>query len=197
FFDGAAFDVAADDRGRVYLSGARGDWTDVAVLDTARGEVVARWGGVWAKSFLRLSADQRRLYFATQGVSPGSTDAPVLPGRPDDQPATYRSPARAEHALGGDFVVTPDGRFLLSRTGTVLRASGGPGADLRYETTLVPFLAAAADPDAGVLFLCTEDGRLRRYSYPELKLQSVARLPGVGYQAACDGRQGRLYVAVF
>jgi hypothetical protein len=54
---------------------------------------------------------------------------------------------------------------------------------------------AAADPDAGVLLLCTEDGRPRRHSYPDLKLQSVARLPGVGYQAACDGRQGRLYVA--
>jgi hypothetical protein len=79
----AAFDVAADDRGRVYLSGARGDWTNVAVLDTTSGEVVGRWGGVWAKSFLRLSADQKRLYIATQGVQPGSLDllADVGPGR--------------------------------------------------------------------------------------------------------------------
>ncbi|HKB36560.1 MAG TPA: c-type cytochrome domain-containing protein, partial [Gemmataceae bacterium] len=35
----AAFDIAADDRGRVYLSGARGDWSDVAVVETVRGEV--------------------------------------------------------------------------------------------------------------------------------------------------------------
>src|SRR5205823_12335406 len=88
--DIAVFDVAADDRGRVYLSGARGDWTDVAVLDTASGEVVARWGGVWAKSFLRLSADQKRLYIATQGVNPGSIDALLIPTKLDEKPAMYR-----------------------------------------------------------------------------------------------------------
>src|SRR5262249_4016607 len=35
------------------------------------------------------------------------------------------------------------------------------------------------------------------YSYPAFKLRATYRLPGVGYQAACDGKQGRLYVAVF
>ncbi|MBI1914579.1 MAG: hypothetical protein HYS12_07555 [Planctomycetes bacterium] len=193
--DVPAFDIAADDRGRVYLSGARGDWTDVTVLDSATGAVVARWGGVWAKSFLRLSADQKRLYVATQGVNPGSIDALVIPGKLDDKPATYRSPARNEHDLGGDFVVGPDGRFLLSKTGTVLRAGVGQGSDLRYETTLVPFLAAAIDGEA--VFLCTEDGSLRRYSATDWKRQAIYRLPGVGYQAVSDAKQGRLYVAVF
>jgi WD40 repeat protein len=193
----AAFDIAADDRGRVYLSGARGDWTDVAVLDTASGEVVGRWGGVWAKSFLRLSADQKRLYIATQGVQPGSLDALVLPGKPDEKPATYRSPARNEQDLGGDFLVAADGRFLLSKTGTVLRAGVGQAVDLHYETTLVPFLAAAVDAEGGAAFLCTDDGSLRQYSYPDFKRRATYRLPGVGYQVVCDGAAGRLYVAVF
>ncbi len=193
----AAFDVAADDRARVYLSGGRGGWSDVTVLDARSGSVAARWGGVWGRSFLRLSADQKRLYFSTQGVSPGSLEALVIPGRLDEKPAIYRSPARDGHALGGEFVVSPDGRFLLSKTGVVLRAGGGPDNDLRYETTLVPFLAASVDAEPGAAVLCSEDGALRRYSYPIFKLLAEYRLPGVAYQVACDEKAGRLYVAVF
>jgi hypothetical protein len=189
------FDVAADDKGRIYLSGGRGDWSDVTVYDN--GKLAGRWGGVWAKSFLRLSADQKRLYFSTQGVSPGSVEAFVIPGNPSEKPATYRSPARGERALGGEFLVTPDGRFVLSKTGVVLRSAAGPDADLRSETTLVPFLSAAVDADRRAAFLCTEDGTLRQYSYPEFKLQAKYKLPGVGYQAVCDGKSGLLYVAVF
>ena len=43
-FEGVPFDVVADDKGRVYVSGGRGEWTDVTVLDTAKGTVAARWG---------------------------------------------------------------------------------------------------------------------------------------------------------
>src|SRR5262249_3657532 len=149
-----------------------------AILDTVSGELVARWGGVWAKSFLRLSADQKRLYVATQGVHPGSIEALVIPGKLEEKPASYRSPARTEYDLGGEFVVAPDGRFLLSKTGTVLRTGVGQEADLRYETTVVPFLAAAIDAEGGAAFLCTEDGSLRQYSYPDFKRQPTSRLPG-------------------
>ena len=194
---GVPFDVAADDRGRVYVSGGRGDWTDITVLDTAKDTVAARWGGVWSRSFLRLARDQKRLYFSTQGVSPGYVEALVIPKNLGDKPATYRSPTKGGRRLGGDFVLTPHGRFLLSKTGTVLRTGVGQETDLRYETTLAPFLAAAVDVEGGSLFLCTEDGGLRQYSYPDFKLRATYRLPGVGYQAVCDGKAGRLYVAVF
>ena len=43
----AAYDVAFTDAGLVFLSGAGRDWTDVAVFDTSKGEVVTRWGGIW------------------------------------------------------------------------------------------------------------------------------------------------------
>jgi WD40 repeat protein len=190
------YDLAADDRGRVYLSGGRGDWTDVAVVDAARG-TVARWGGVWNRSFVRLSADQKRLYVSTQGVTPGVLEALVVPERVEDKPAQYRSPAVKDHALGGEFVVTPDNRFVLCRSGVVLRAAAGADNDLKYETTLPGFLAAAVDAEAGAAYLCGEDGSLRQYSYPDFKPKGVYRLPGVGYQATVDGKQGRLYVAVF
>src|SRR5207237_10161863 len=95
----SAYDLTADDRGRVYLSGEARDWTDVAAVDAEQGAVLARWGGIWTRSLLRLSADQKRLYVATQGVNPGSADALVLPARPEENPALYPAPAPHAPAL--------------------------------------------------------------------------------------------------
>jgi WD40 repeat protein len=190
------YDLAADDRGRLYLSGDSRDYAEIAVADM-RGTVLSRWGGIWTRSLLRLSADQKRLYIATQGVTPGSIDGLVLPLRLEDKPAIYRSPARNDKALGGDFLVTPDGRYLIARNGPVLKSAADQGADLHHETTLKPHLAAAVAPDLGLAFLCTDDRGLLVYSYPEFKLRSIHKLPGVAYQAVCDNKNGRLYLAVF
>src|SRR5262249_41607075 len=72
------YDLAADDRGRLYLSGESRDYAEIAVADM-KGTVLSRWGGIWTRSLLRLSADQKRLYIGTQGVTPGSIDGVVLP----------------------------------------------------------------------------------------------------------------------
>jgi WD40 repeat protein/mono/diheme cytochrome c family protein len=194
---GVAYDVAAGDNGVVYLSGGSGDWTDVIVLDADRGTVLARWGGVWTRSLLQLAPDQKRLYVSTQGVTPGLIEGLSLPARLDAKPTAYRSPAAGKHPLGGPFSVTPDGKYLLCRTGTVLRLTGDRDTDLQHAATLEPFLAAAVDVERGAVLTFTADGRLERYSYPEFKPQGGQRLGIVAYQAACLGKQGQLYVAGF
>jgi mono/diheme cytochrome c family protein len=194
---GVVYDVAAADNGHVYLSGGSSDWTDVLVLDANQGTVLARWGGVWTRSLLQLAPDQKHLYFSTQGVTPGLIEGLPLPARLDEKPAGYRSPAAGKHPLGGPFSITPDGKYLLCRTGTVLRLTGDRDTDLQHAATLEPFLAAAVDPELGAALLLTAEGRLERYSYPEFKPQGGQRLGIVAYQAVCAGKEGRLYVAGF
>jgi dipeptidyl aminopeptidase/acylaminoacyl peptidase len=194
----AGYDVAATDGGLVFVSGGSGEWTDLTVLDADKGSIVTRWGGVWGRSFLQLSADQRRLYYSSQGVTPGTVDALTIPHRFDDPaPAPFRSPAVGRHPLGGAFLATPDGRFLLFKTGTVLRLSATREDDLPFHAALEPFLAAAVDPDVGAAFVLARDGALKHYSYPDFKLRATYRLGLAGYQVALDGRHGRLYVAGF
>jgi WD40 repeat protein/mono/diheme cytochrome c family protein len=194
---GAAYDVAAGDNGRVFLSGGSGEWTDILILDANRGTVAGRWGGFWRRSLLQLAPDRKHLYVSTQGVTPGLVEALALSSRPDEKPAVVRSPAAAKHPLGGPFTVTPDGKFLLCRTGTVLRLTGDRDTDLRHAATLEPFLAAAVDPDLGAALVLTADGWLKWYAYPDFKPQGGRRLGVVAYQAVCAGKQGRLYVAGF
>ena len=191
-----AYDLVADDRDRLFLAGLGRDYAEVAVTDT-NGAVLSRWGGIWTRSLIKLSADQKRLYVATQGVTPGSIDGFVLPSRLDDKPAPYRSPARNDRQLGGDFLVTSDGHHVIARTGVVLKTAPEQSADLQYDATLRPHLAAVVAPELKLAFLCTNEGMLLAYSYPEFKLRSIGKLPGIAYQAACDAKTGRLYLAVF
>jgi WD40 repeat protein len=190
------YDVSATDSGLAFISGGKGDWTDVAVVRLDRQSVLARWGGVWTRSFLQLSADQKRLYFSTQGVSPGQIEAFVLPKSADEKPAQYGSPARGQHPLGGEFLTTSDGKYLLCKNGTVLRLSADREDDLKHHLSLKPFLAAAVDPAAGLMLAVAPDGSLRVYSYPDFKLRATYRLAAAAYQVAFDGKQMRLYAAV-
>jgi WD40 repeat protein/mono/diheme cytochrome c family protein len=189
------YDVAAGDNGLLFLTGAAGDWTEIAVVDANKASVVARWGGVWARSFVNLTPDATRLYYSSQGVSPGKVEGLALPRKLDERPAAYASPEVGKHPLGGDFVISPDGKFLLCKTGTVLRLSATRDDDLKQAATIEPFVAAAVAPELGAVFTLARDGTLHVTSYPDFRPTGTYRLGGVGYAMACDGKAGRLYVA--
>jgi WD40 repeat protein/mono/diheme cytochrome c family protein len=189
------YDVAAGDNGLLFLTGAAGDWTEITVVDANKAAVAARWGGVWGRSFLKVTPDGTRLYYSSQGVSPGKVEGLVLLKKFDERPTAYASPEVGKHALGGDFVISPDGKFLLCKTGTVLRLSATRDDDLKRAATIDPFVAAAVAPELGAAFALAQDGSLCVYSYPDFRPAGTYRLAGVGYAMACDAKGGRLYVA--
>ena len=194
----APYDVAVSDAGLVFVSGGDGDWTDVAVVDAAKEAIVARWGGVWNRSFVRLSAGPKTALRLQPGREAGHARRPAAPRtRSDDKPAAYRAAVPAQYALGGEFQATPDGRFLLCKTGVVLKASETRDEDMRFAAWVGPFTAAAVDAETKSAFFLTREGVLKHYSYPEFKLLATYDLGIVATQAALDGKAGKLYVAGF
>jgi DNA-binding beta-propeller fold protein YncE len=195
------YDLAVGDGGRAYVSGAGEEWTTVSVVDLHKGSLAGTWGGVWSKSFLQLSHDGRRLYVSSRGVVPGTLDALVLPSKPGEQPVRYRAPNHDKLVLGGPFVISPDGRFALFQTGTILGLSSEKDADMCIHVRLEPFLSAAIDVEGKAAYLLARDGTLAEYSYPEFRLRVRRRLAMAGYRIAVDGqaRDGavRLYVGGF
>ncbi len=191
------YDLVLSDGGIAYVSGAGAEWTDVSVVDLHKGELKARWSGVWSKSFLGLSADGRRLYVSSQGVVPGTLDALVLPARTNEQPLRYRAPGQDKLALGGEYILSPDGRFALCKTGTVLRLAGERDEDMRLHVRLEPFLSAAIDTEGKAAYLLARDGTLTECGYPDFRLRGQRRLALTGYGIVVDGKAGRLYVAGF
>jgi hypothetical protein len=130
-------------------------------------------------------------------VVPGTLDALVLPAKFDERPVTYRAAGHDKHAVGGDFVLSPDGRFLLCKTGTVLRLSAERDSDLQVHGRIEPFLAAAVDTESRSAFVLGRDGELKQYSYPEFRLRASYRLSLGAYQIVVDGKQGHLFAAGF
>ena len=126
---------------------------------------------------------------------PGKVEGLAIPRKLDEKPAAYPSPEVGKQALGGDFLISPDGKFLLCKNGTVLRLSAARDDDLKHAATIDPFVAAEVAPELGTVFALAEDGSLRVYTYPEFRPAGRYKLAGVGYALACDGKAGRLYVA--
>src|SRR5262249_21873780 len=164
---GSVYDLSLSDTGAAFFTEGRGEWTDIKVVDLKKGEVAGGWGGVWVRSFLALSPDGRRIYHSSQGVSPGTLDALVVPARLNaDRAVSYRAPSHDKLALGGDIVISPDGRFLLCKTGTILKLFNEKESDLTSFGKIEPFLAAAFDIEGRLAYTLARDGTLRRYSYP-------------------------------
>ncbi|HWE38199.1 MAG TPA: trypsin-like peptidase domain-containing protein [Isosphaeraceae bacterium] len=114
-------DVQAGDRGILFLSGGSNQHTVLSVVDTRKSRsIIARWPGTYNGGSIQITADRSRLYFATQGLSPASVASWRIP-------KDFSGPApKLEHVetgsarIGGDFFLTPDGRFLLHRWGAVV-----------------------------------------------------------------------------
>lgn len=194
--DAKPYDIAATDAGLVLLSGDGGGWTDIAVIDTNKQTVAGRWGGFWNRSLLQLANDQTRLYVNSQGVSPGKLEGMPIPAKLDDKPTV--SAMKGDNVpLGGPFVVTPDGQFLLLQAGLAVRCAADRADDLRDSLKLPPHISAAVDPEKGLMFLLASDGTtVKQYSYPDLKWQRDHRLAVLATQIAFDGKTRRLYAAV-
>jgi WD40 repeat protein len=191
------YDIAASDSGLVFLSGSGGGWSDVTIYDAKKQSLLGRWGGVWTRSFLQLSPDQSRLYVASQGVNPGKVEGFPLPVKLSEKPAAAVSPNSLDPAPSGPFVLTPDGRFAISRSGTVLRLGSTRDDDLVHVTKLPPHLAIAVDATRGTLLLLATDGAtLKRFSYPEMKWHSSQKIAGLAHEMVYDEKQGRLYLGV-
>ena len=69
--------------------------------------------------------------------------------------------------------------------------------DMKLHTRIDPHLALAIDVEGKSAWVATRDGTLRKYSYPEFRLQGRWRPALTAYQLAVDGKSGRLYVAGF
>jgi hypothetical protein len=192
-----AYDLVLTDGPIAYITGAAPEWTDVSVVDLRKGAVAGNWGSVWSKSFVRLSQDGRRLYVSSQGVIPGTLEAFPIPGKPSERPVSYRAANHDRLGLGGEILLSPDSRFVLCKTGTVLGLSSVKDDDMRPHARLEPFLSAAIDVEGKAAYLVARDGTLAVYSYPEFRLRTRRRLAITAYRIAVDGKTRRLYVAGF
>jgi hypothetical protein len=126
------FDIAVTKTGMLFVSvyvkenvavGPKA--ASVLIVDVEHGKTIARWESCPWRGSVQLSPDERRLYMANTRP-PGPTEY-----RSWDLPETLADKRPPERAFasnlnsitvrGGEWFATPDGEFLLDRSGKVLK----------------------------------------------------------------------------
>jgi S1-C subfamily serine protease len=161
------YDAEADDRGRLFVTSGSGQHTFIAVIDSSSRRMVAQWDGIYHRSLVVLHPDQKRLYAQTTGLSPGDIYCFQIPDDVRQRPSRYDSPYHGDPRLGGPFVIAPDGKMLVSSTGTVLRLAKMQADDLRFTGRVEQHVAAAAAGDT--LLIATDKGTLGVYTLSALE----------------------------
>jgi WD40 repeat protein len=120
-------DFDATDSGLLFVVNASGGWTNLHVVDVQRGLVLVRWRIVVDGHRIQFSPDQKRYYLSKPGGSPQDVVARAFPEKLEANAqqvdlGIYTAPG----PVGRDFYITPDGRFLMTRIGQVLKLTPTP-----------------------------------------------------------------------
>lgn len=189
------WDMAADDRGYLYVTIGGGQSTKLPVIDTRKKEVVAEWmKHLWHRNVIRISPDQQRLYLAVTDLSPLSMEAVAIPDDLTSGPT--RAAARGPGRAGGRFSILPDGKVCVLASGQVLRLSSTPTEDLKPLNAIAPHASLATDLGSNRVFVGTAGKEIKVYSYPDFDLVGTIPVDGIAHQMALDYRSGMLYYAV-
>ena len=190
------YDLAVSEAGLLFLSGREPGWSEVTIYDIHKQAVVGRWSGLWSRSLLQMSPDQKRLFVGSQGIVPGRIESYVLPVDLTKKPQPLATLTDERTAPAGPFSVSPDGQFIIARNGAVFRAEVDRAADLSYVGRVASHLDVVVDPTQGALWLLAADGRsLKKYAYPDLRWQTDFALGSLNYRMTGDTTRRRLYVA--
>lgn len=189
------FEIARDDADQLYATPGSGQWVKLYKIDPRRGAVSFAFGSIYGMSNLRASPRGRKLYMATNGLSPGDVSTVAMPTDAKTKVDLYDSPYHGDYPLTGAFDLTPDGKFLVNRWGTVLRLGTSKSADMIFVTALGENRAAAYDVEHGRCWLLLGDGRLVTYSYPKFELQKTEYLLSSGSALIFDSARETLWVA--
>jgi hypothetical protein len=179
-----ALSLGAGDK--VFMTGAGNGFTSVAMFDSPQAPV---------KYIAPIKGDWQMLWLPGKLVVYPNTDAkefevhklPIDPSKI----APERVPIAQANPFSGPPLRTLDGKFLISRTGTVLNAS-----DLKPNGKIDPFLSLAVDVEANSAHALNDKGWLKQYSYPDWKEVKKWKLPITAYQIAVDAKGGKMYLSV-
>jgi hypothetical protein len=121
-----AADLAADSNGRLFLSES-GQWTMIYVLDGREGKILTFWPAkMHGRIYMQLIPDGSRLYYGTSSLVSNNLRGllirePIVP--PPAQPPAQIGQTSSDSSgpVRGEFFLTPDSNFIVTRWGKVLR----------------------------------------------------------------------------
>lgn len=188
----AVHDVEATDRGTIAATGL-GQWGGFAVIDARRRSISSNVHRIYGGSVLRLHPDQARAYTGDMGLSPADYHCVDLRKSGPQGHNTYDSPYHGDYPLGGNFEITPDGRYLIGCTGSVLRLAKAQSADLRYAGKIDRGIAIGVAKGSNTFVVATQEGFLKIYDLAKLELKKSVKIGLACTRVVLDPGRNRIY----
>jgi hypothetical protein len=94
------------------------------------------------------------------------------------------------------FEITGDGKFMICRTGAVLRLAAAITADMKPLTKIEPHVACAVDRGCDRAFVATADGTLKIYQIPGFDLLQAVNMGQIAINIQLDATSGLLYAVL-
>ncbi len=187
--------IVADDNGRVYVS-RDSQWEGLMVVDVNLRDTIGSVYGILGGSYLRLHPDQTRLYTGDFGNDFYCVRATQQRLGAQLFFQEYDSSLYSDYPLGGDFKISPDGRYLIGSRGPVLQLAAEADDDMRYEASIPEWSAAALAPGYSTFFIGQPTGRIYAYSLDDLDPVSVLNIDRYPQEMLFDAKGKRLVVIV-
>jgi hypothetical protein len=115
-------EMSADNLGRLFV-GEQGQWPEVTVLDAAHGTILKQWDSLLpGHNYLAVTPDGGRIYLGSSGRITGMLRSlRVLHlGTAYPSAAAYANSGTSS-IQRGEFFLSPDTRYLITRNGRVFR----------------------------------------------------------------------------
>lgn len=184
--------IAATNSGTVVATGFGSGW-GLALIDPSKKNLTATVGTVYGGSTIRMHPDQLRVYTGDIGLSPANHYCISLKKDVKGVYENYRSPYHGDHPLGGNFEITPDGRFLIGQFGSVLRLGRTKEADMQFVAKIDQGLSIGVARGSNTFVVANAEGFLKVYDLQNFELKKSVKVGKLLSRVALDGSKARLY----
>lgn len=125
--------LAGDGKGHAYVTGASGQWTQLAAVDLDAGTSTLS-DGPRHRSALRIHPQKDRVYLADVDLSPSDIERYTVDGGTVSD--RYDSPYHGDYPMCGDLRLHPGGDTIYTACGHVFLASNTRTEDMTWLGTL-------------------------------------------------------------
>lgn len=176
------YDLVVTSKGKLIVSGGSGQWTNIIAYDLATGTVLGMASGIRQSSSLVLSPNESLVYSVDQeGGSVQKYDISDV-GITSTGYSGYIDNVRLE----GDLWVTPDGKYLISKGGTLIKI---PELTFAAQLTAVSVRinSITFDPASQTALLALSDGTVQLLSLSSYEVIKQITLFGQAQISASMG----------
>jgi hypothetical protein len=166
------WDLVADGRGRAYVMGASGQWTQIATVDIDTG-VYRLAGGPREGTNIEIHPDRNHIYGADNGLSPSDIERYELGAT---AMSAYDSPYHGDYPMCGDLRIAPSGDIIHTACGHVFLATNVRATDMTWTGTLDAGWNDLVFHPAGHRALVLREGPVL-YVYDSETLAAVGSVP--------------------